>query len=86
MMKRWREVDEPAMRRRDVLNNLLLDMHYVIHLRWNPLTPGIRKLKHGAKYGILIKILAGGALWRVLPDGYKHPQDFHPAFWEVLIS
>jgi hypothetical protein len=84
MLKRWREIDEPANRRMDVLLNYLLKQ-IPISLHWNPLVDTGRKLKHGAEYGELVAILHGGRILRVLPEGYKKPLDFHPAYWEVLI-
>jgi hypothetical protein len=84
MLKRWREVEEPASRRMDILLNRLLDSARPVDLRWNPLRDTGRRLKHNAEYGTLVKFLNGGRVIRVLPEGYKRPIDFHPAFWEVL--
>ena len=87
VMKRWHEIDEPAMRRRDALYNHLLEILEIegrfISLHWRPLGNTGRKLKNNAQYGILVKILHGGSIWRVLPEGYKRPHDFHSAFWEI---
>lgn len=83
--KRYYEVEEPAIRRTENLINHLLSNHGKVSLLFNPTKDVGRKLKNGAKYGTLIKFLNGGRLWRVLPDGYSQPQDFHPAFWEPLI-
>jgi hypothetical protein len=84
MMKRWREVDEPAARRVERLMNMILPAVEPINLRWNPLGGITRKLMHNAEYGELIKFVNGGRLLLVLPDGYKRPQVFHPGFWEPL--
>jgi hypothetical protein len=84
MMKRWREIDEPASRRMDVILNMLLPSVDTIKLRWNPLGGINRKLMHGAEYGELIRFLHGGRYILVLPEGYKRPQVFHPGFWEPL--
>lgn len=84
MIKRWREVDEPARRRTEGLINHLLKEHGCdINLLFVPQAG--RKLKNGARYGKLVKFLSGGNIWRVLPDGYKQPRDYHPGFWEVLL-
>lgn len=85
MMKRWREVDEPAARRAENLFNFLLKDR-TVSLRWNPLGGVYRTLKHGAMYGTLVSVRAGGRFWRVLPDGYRRPQDFHCRFWEPLFD
>ena len=54
-------------------------------LRWNPLGDQAgRKLKNGAEYGTLIKVLHGGRMWRVMVEGYKRHQDYHPSFWEPM--
>lgn len=84
VLKRWREVDQPASRRMDVLLNMILPAVTPIRLRWNPLGDTSRKLMRGAEYGELIKFVNGGRLLLVLPDGYKRPQIFHPGYWEPL--
>lgn len=84
ILKRWREVDQPASRRMDILLNMILPAVTTIKLRWNPLGGTTRKLKHDAQYGELIKFVNGGRLLLVLPEGYKRPQVFHPGFWEPL--
>lgn len=84
MLKRWREVEQPASQRMDeLLNYMLSGIH--ITLYWNPLGNARQRLKKGVEYGELVKILNGGRLLRVLPEGYKRPQDFHPGFWELVI-
>jgi hypothetical protein len=84
MWKRWREVDEPAARRVQNLFNYLL-LLVPISVRWNPLGPDTgKRLKHGAAYGSLLGVRAGGRIWRVKPEGYKRAQDFHAGFWEPL--
>lgn len=52
-----------------------------IHLRWNPTRDTGHKLRHGATHGTLVGF-KDARLLTVLPDGYKHPQHWHPAFWE----
>ena len=85
MMKRWREVDQPAMRRAENLFNFLLKGR-TVSLRWNPLGGVSRTLKNGAMYGELVSVHAGGRVWRVLPEGYRRPQDYPCAFWEPLFD
>jgi hypothetical protein len=87
MFKRWREIEQPATRRVTGLLNHLLKAHGIVHLLWNPLNDslGKSKLKNGVEYGTLVKFLNGGRLLRVLPEGYKQPQDYHPAYWEPLL-
>jgi hypothetical protein len=84
--KRWIEVDRPAIARMDVLlNHILLQSGCgTIWLRWNPLADTGRRLKHRAKWGKLVKILNGGRMLRVLAEGYRRPQDWHPAYWEFV--
>ena len=84
MFKRWREVDEPAGRRIELIMNMILPAVDTIKLRWNPLGGINRKLKHNAEYGELVRFVSGGRLLLVLPEGYKRPQVFHPGFWEPL--
>ena len=85
MMKRWREVDEPAARRAENLFNSLLKGR-TVQLRWNPPGGVSRKLMHDATYGELVSVRAGGRIWRVLPEGYRRPQDWHCGFWEPLFD
>ena len=85
MLRRWREVYEPSSRRMTTLLNCLLRDSGTVSLRFNPLCDKRSKLKNGAEYGTLIKFLNGGRILRVLPDGYKHPKDYHPAYWEPLV-
>lgn len=83
MWKRWREIDEPALRRQNALFNRLLQITPV-SVRWNPLGKNCdRRLKHNAEYADLLKV--EGHLWTVLIEGYKRPQVFHHAFWEPLL-
>ena len=84
ILKRWREVDQPASRRMDILLNMILPSVDTVKLRWNPLGDVSRRLKHGVEYGELIKFVNGGRLLLVLPEGYKRPQVFHPGYWEPL--
>ena len=86
MLKRWREVDEPTWRRMDVLLNGLLREAGDVSLRWNPLGGITRKLKHGAQHGTLVGFQNGGRLLKVLVEGYKRPQTFHPGFWEAFVD
>jgi hypothetical protein len=77
-------VDLPTWRRMDRLLNHILDLAMPrIRLKWNPLGATTR-LKNGAEWGTLIAFLDGGRRLRVLPDGYKRAQDFHPAYWEFV--
>jgi len=85
MLKRWREIEEPASRRTTSLLNRMLSKIPSVPLRWNPLADTGRKLKNGASYGELVKFLNGGRVWRVLPEGYKQAQDYHPVYWEPLL-
>lgn len=86
MLKRWREVDEPANRRVEGLFNKLLKITGPVRVRWDPPAWGAgRKLKNGAQYGTLVKVLHGGRAWSVRPEGYQRPQDFSPIDWEVLL-
>jgi hypothetical protein len=78
--KRWKEVGEPTLIKIDLLVHRLIKQENGISLRWI----GTRRLRKGAQYGRLVRTFHGGKLWRVLIEGYAHPQDFHPAFWEVL--
>lgn len=77
--ERYYKIDAPALRRIDVLLNRLLK-HKIVTLRWL----GDHKLKGSVIHGRLIKTMHGGKTWRVIIDGYKRPQDFYPAFWEVI--
>jgi len=83
-VRRWHEVERPAMRRMTSLLNHMLSRLPEVHLRWNPLTDTGHKLKNGASYGTLVRFINGGRILRVLPEGYKQPKDYHPAFWEPL--
>lgn len=87
MLKRWREVEQPATRRITGLINHLLKAHGKVSLRWNPTSDawGKFKLKNGAEYGTLVEFRNGGRMLRVLPEGYKQPQDYHPSLWEPLL-
>ena len=49
MFKRWREVDEPAGRRIELIMNMILPAMDTIKLRWNPLGGINRKLKHNSE-------------------------------------
>lgn len=79
--KYYHEVTEPAHRTlQAILMDLLQDRKIV--LRWNPKGGARgRKLKHGVTQGVLVGFREGFYL-RVLADGYRKPQDWHPAFWE----
>jgi hypothetical protein len=83
MLKRWREIGEPSSRRMDEILNSILPAVETIKLRWNPLGDTNRRLKHDAKCGELLKFVNGGRLLLVLPEGYKRPQIYHPAYWEL---
>ena len=74
----------PSSRRMENLLNRLLKNGGPVDLLWNPLRDTGHKLKNGGQYGTLVKFLDGGRIWRVLPEGYKRPLDYHPAFWEPL--
>jgi hypothetical protein len=84
-LKRYEEVERPATLRLEALLNHMLKNSAAISLRWNPTKDVGVKLKNGAGYGTLIRFLDGGRVWRVLPEGYKTPKDFHPSFWEPLL-
>jgi hypothetical protein len=79
-MKQWLEVDKPAREMQVELINRGLSKESV-RLRWAGRYG--RKLKGGVQFGTLIRVLGTGMSWRVLADGYTHPQDWHPAFWEL---
>ena len=79
--KRYLEVDRPARMRTVALANRLLK-YEVINLRF---LGGVnRKLKGGAQYGELIRII-DPQTWLVKPEGYKHASIWHAGFWEVLV-
>ena len=79
--ERWRTFDEPANRRIEMLINNLIQQRKRIDLRWL----GQHRLKHGAQYGTLLKVRCGGKIWSVMVEGYKRPQLFPAAHWEVLL-
>jgi len=78
-MKRWLEVDKPAHEAVVGLANRFL-AYSNVRLVWR----GGRRLRRGAQYGTLLDVQGTGLEWRVLIDGYTHPQTFHPGFWEVV--
>jgi hypothetical protein len=84
MQKRHWEIEVPATQRMDKLLNYLLTNSAPVFLWWRPLGNCSHRLKHGVQFGTLVKFVNGGRTLRVLPNGYKRPQDFHPAFWEPL--
>jgi len=83
--KRWQEVDGPGRQRVAVLLSYLLAKHGPIDVSFNPTKDVGRRLKRGAQYGKLIAV-KDGWLFTVLIEGYKRPQNFHPAFWEPLLD
>lgn len=88
-MKYYREVTEPGKRTlQAILWDLLCsrdrDQAGQLRLRWNPKGGAAgRKLKHGTTEGTLVGF-RGGFYLKVLADGYKRPQTWHPAFWELI--
>ena len=80
-MKRWMEVDKPAHQAVVELANRFLQTN-TVRLRWCG-AMGIR-LRRGVEYSTLLHVSGTGLSWRVLIDGYKHPQTYHPSFWEVV--
>jgi hypothetical protein len=79
--KRWSEIDKPAREMVVALINERLEAN-IVRLRWAGLYG--RKLKGGIQYGTLLRVLGTGLTWRVLADGYKHPVEWHPNFWELV--
>ena len=81
-MKRWLEIDKPSHEATvDLCNRYLVLTR--IKVRFNPRDSGLT-LKKGSAYGTLVKVLGTGLIWRVLVDGYKHPQDYYAGFWEIV--
>jgi len=80
--KRFYEIEEPAMRRLEVILNAMLEKIAEVRVRFNPLGESSRKLKHGAGSGRIVKFKNGGRIISVLINGYRQPQDFHLSYWE----
>lgn len=82
--KRWEEIDKPArLQEVAVLNALILASIVPVRVEFMPLDGG-PKLKKGTGYGTLLNVLGTGISWRVLPDGYVNPREWHARFWRVV--
>jgi hypothetical protein len=80
--ERWEKMDRPALMMIDRLITRLATQEEIT-VQWARGTDA--RLKNDVEYGRLIRSLHGGKIWRVLPEGYRRPHDYHASMWRLLL-
>lgn len=83
VQERYEQFDKPAYRRAEILLNRLLRYEEIL-VHFTPPAKMKMRLMGGVEHGKIVRFLHGGKTWRVLPDGYKRPVDFHASFWGLM--